>query len=228
MQHAVRSDARAPASALHAHGSAGAARACRLRRLERPGRRHGGAAAARGHRRQAAGAEADRVGRVHRPVRGGAAGRDPGPGLGLPAGDRLPGRPDRRGRPGAVRHRPAALSGGASTAPRRRSSSASARSSTLAQLDQRPRQQAGQHLGRRPGDPRPAQLQELAEAAAASLAAAQAAAARRPSSISTSPRSRRRSPAASPTAGSTSATWSPTQTLLTTIVRSTRSISSST
>ena len=95
----------------------------------------GGAAAARGHGRQAAGAEADRVGRVHRPVRAGAAGRDPGAGAGLPAGDRLRGRPERRGRPGAVRDRPAPLPGGGR--PRQGADRArSAPSSTLAQLDQ--------------------------------------------------------------------------------------------
>ena len=118
MQHAVRSDARAPASGLYALMVAGA---LALSGCDGSNGQGGATAAraARGHRRQAARAEAGRMDRVHRTVRGRPAGRRPGPGLGLSRDHRLRGRPGRRERPEPVPDRSAAVRGGAGARPGR-------------------------------------------------------------------------------------------------------------
>ena len=69
------------------------------------------AAAAAGDRGQPARDAGHRMVRVHGPVRGDRERRGAGAGLGLPRGDPVRGRRDRRAGPGAVRDRPAALSG---------------------------------------------------------------------------------------------------------------------
>ena len=101
------------------------------------------------------GAEAHRMGRVHRPVRAGAAGRDPGPGGRLPAGDPLPGRAERRGRPGAVRHRSAPVPGDGRS--RQGSDRDAARPADAGAARPGPHQQAGAPRLRRAGHARRAQ-----------------------------------------------------------------------
>ena len=73
------------------------------------GRRPGDARRCRRRRdrRQSARDAGHRVVRVHGPVRGDRQRRCPGPRLGLSRPDPVPGRPDRREGPGAVRDRPA-------------------------------------------------------------------------------------------------------------------------
>ena len=127
----------------------------RLRQWRRAARTGQGAATAGGHGRAPPGQEADRMGRIHRPVRAGAEGGRARPGLGLRAGDRLPGRAGGRGRPDAVRDRPAALSGdrrppqGADRAVQGRARPGPAPAG--------PRAAARHHLGRRQGAARRAQ-----------------------------------------------------------------------
>ena len=180
----------------------------RLRRIRgrRPGQ--GGAATARGHGGQAAGAEADRMGRVHRPVRAGAAGRDPGPGRRATC-RRSASRTARTSRPArccssSIR----APTRRRSIAPRPRSSTQRAQL-TLAQLDQ-DRTSKLVHAPRRARATLDERNAELA-AARASLAGSEAAAAPGRARSRMDPRSPHRSPGGSPTGAWMSAIWSPTR-----------------
>ena len=134
---------------------------------------------------------------------------------GLPAGDRLQGRPERRGRPGAVHDRPAPLRGGAR--PRQGADRAGAGAAPAGPARPGPRRQARQHLGHRQGDARPARRR--AERGRGQRSPRPRPRRARPSSIWASPGSPHPSPAASRTGAPTSAIWSTTRLVLTTIVQ---------